>query len=271
MAKRTIESRRRDHDPTALGRRFKQRLKGRGVLLGGSVIEYLRPSLVKLYRNAGYDFIYVENEHAMFLGPQLADFVQAARDNDMPVIAKTAQLDRAEVQRLLDCGIVGIQLPCTESRQDLLTLLNMIKYPPAGTRAGAPCFGNVDYTPPANATAWLKKANAASLLIVHIETRRGYENAEQIVSTPGVDMVYTGPYDTSISMGHPGDYDHPDVARPMKHVLKLCRKYKVPFGTTASSAAAGKRWMRQGCRFFEMDDELTLIDEGAKAMVDSYR
>jgi len=44
-----------EHDPTALGRRFKERLRSGEVLLAGMVTEYLRPSLVKLYRYAGFD------------------------------------------------------------------------------------------------------------------------------------------------------------------------------------------------------------------------
>ena len=65
---------------------------------------------------------------------------------------------------------------------------------------------------------------APTTLVVHIETRRAYENAEEIVSTPGVDMVYVGPGDFSIEMGYPGDYDHPVVCGAMEEILKRCNK-----------------------------------------------
>ena len=87
-------------------------------------------------------------------------------------------------------------------------------------------------------------------LVVHIETRRAYENAEEIISTPGVDMVYVGPGDFSIEMGHPGDYDHPDVVGPMGEILEICKKHGVYFGTTASNASAAREWVGRGGTVF---------------------
>lgn len=270
MAKTMRSSRQTLEDPTALGRQFKKRLQGHDVLVGGTVLEYLRPSLVKVYRRAGYDFIYAESEHAHLLLPQFSDFVLSARDNGIPMIAKTGQLERPEVARLLDAGVVGIQLPRTESRDEVLELLQYMKFPPNGTRAGAPCYGNVDYAPPGDDAAYMKRADEATVLVVHIETKQGYENADEIVSTPGVDMVYVGPYDFSISMGHPGEYDHPQVRGPMQEILELCRKHKVPFGTSASGDKAAAAWVRKGCRFFELPDEITLIAQGATNLAAAY-
>jgi len=258
-------------DPTKLGRDFKRHLKTGPVVLGGMVMEYLRPSLVKLYRHAGFDFIFVENQHALFRGPELSDFVLSARDNRLPVISKVGQLERAEVARLLEAGVVGIQLPSAESRDELLALIDYMKFPPGGSRPGAPCYGNVDYVWPEDDRAWMKRADASTLAVAHIETERGYQNAEEIIATPGLDMVYVGPYDFSIAMGHPGEYDHPEVVKPMESILKRCLRHKIPFGTTASGPKAAARWVKKGCRFFEVVDELTLISAGAAQTVQAYR
>ena len=68
-------------------------------------------------------------------------------------------------------------------------------------------------------------------------------------------MVYVGPGDFSIEMGHPGNYDHPDVVGPMEEMLALCKKHGVPFGTTASGKVGAKRWISKGSGFFETLDE----------------
>ena len=117
----------------------------------------------------------------------------------------------------------------------------------------------------------MKDQDEESVLVVHIETRAGYENAEEIVTTPGVDMVYVGPGDFSIAMGHPGNYDHGDVVGPMREILALCVKHNVPFGTTASNIQAAKEWVESGARFFETVDEISLISEGAVKTVRDYR
>ena len=258
-------------DPTALGRGFKRRLAKGDVLLGGIVMEYLRPSLVKIYKHAGFDFIYIEKEHGFFDGQEMTDFVLCARDNQMPVISKIAELNRPETGRLLEAGVVGIQLPRTESREQLMSLIDYMKFPPRGSRAGAPCYGNVDYVWPADDRAWLRKADQSTVVVAHIETALGYENAKEIVSTPGLDMVYVGPYDFSISLGYPGQYDHPQVKKAIGNILNLCLKYRVPFGTTASGPKSGLEWISNGCQFFEAADELTLIGTAAAQLLAAYR
>ena len=259
------------HDPNDLGRGFKQQLRSNTPLLGASAAEYLRPSLVKIYRHAGFDFIYIEKEHGLLEGAQLSDFVQCARDNGIPAISKIAENNRPEVTRVLDAGVVGIQLPRTESSDDLMELIDYIKYPPLGSRAAAPSYGNVDYVPPIDASAWLAGANEASVVVAHIETRRGYENAEQIVTTSHLDMVYVGPYDFSIAMGHPGEYDNPHVARPMEEILELCKTHNVPFGTSTSTPRVATQWIAKGCRFFEIPDERDLILSAAVGIAADYR
>ena len=252
------------------GRQLKARLKAGEVLVAGTVTEYLRPSLVKLYRHAGFDLLYIEYEHG-FLDPSaLADTVLCARDNGLAVVAKTPELDRKEVAKLLDCGVVAIQLPRTETREQVETLLSYIKFPPAGTRAMAPGSGNTDYRQTTDVGGWMGEQDAETTLVVHIETRLGYENAEDIISTPGVDLVYVGPGDFSIEMGRPGAYDHPDVAGPMDEIMAICRKYDLPFGTTASGGAAARDWISKGARFFIGIDELDLIRDAASRYVADY-
>ena len=253
------------------GRQLKARLAAGEVLVGGMIEEYLRPSLMKLYRHAGFDFVYLESEHSQFDPAALADTVLAGRDSGLPVIAKTPQLERAEVTRLLESGAVGIQLPRTESREEIEQLRSYIKFPPAGTRAYAPGYGNSDYVAVADKRAWLETQNLETTLVVHIETRAGYENAEEIVTTPGVDVVYLGPGDFAVEMGQPGDWDHPDVTGPMEEILELCRRHGVPFGTTTSSVEAAEQWVSRGALFFECVDERSLIIEGATRLVDGYR
>ena len=253
------------------GRLLKRRLRNGDVLVGGMVAEHLRPSLVKLYVQAGFDFMYIEYEHGFFEMTTFADSVLCARDNNLPVIAKTPQLERAEVAKLLECGVVGIQLPRTETRAEVEMLRSYLKFPPAGTRAVAPGYGNSSYRQPADWKTWMTEQDQETTLVVHIETRRAYENAAEIISTPGVDMVYVGPGDFSIEMGHPGEYDHPEVADPMGEILQICKKHGVYFGTTASNASAAQEWVGRGAQFFETADELTFIHEAASNLVNEYQ
>ena len=159
------------------GRQLKARLNNGQVLIGGILDEYARPLLPKLYQQAGFDFLYVEYEHVSFTPADLADTVLAARDNGLPVIAKTPQLERQEVAKLLEMGVTGIQLPRTESRSQIEELHSYMKFPPVGTRAVAPGYGNSDYIQPDDWSSWMIEQDEETTLVIHIETKLGYENA----------------------------------------------------------------------------------------------
>jgi len=271
MAKTTSPGILSFNDPNTVAHAFKTRLQTGEIMLGGMIMECIRPCISNIYKQAGYDFIYVETEHTMFDGSALADFLLGCRGNGIPTICKIPILNRAYVARYLDNGACGIQLPRTESREQVTELVDYMKFPPIGSRAAAPCFGNVDYCAPNDPTAWLDSCNRSTIVVAHVETRKGYKNAKEIITTPGLDMLYIGPYDFSVSMGQPGNYDHPDLSKPMQDILTLCLEYKVPFGTTASGPDAGRRWIEQGCQFFEVVDELSLISRGAFEAVRQYR
>ena len=156
------------------GRLLKRRLQNGDVLVGGMVAEHLRPSLVKLYVQAGFDFMYIEYEHGFFEMTTFADSVLCARDNNLPVIAKTPQLERAEVAKLLECGVVGIQLPRTETRAEVETLRSYLKFPPAGTRAVAPGYGNSSYLQPTDWKTWMADQDRRD------NPSRSYRNATRL-------------------------------------------------------------------------------------------
>ena len=253
------------------GRHLKKRLKRGDILVGPLLEEYAKPSLVKLFRHAGFDFIYIEYEHSYFNPENLADTILSARDNGMPVIAKTPQLERQEVSKLLEAGVSGIQLPRTETKEEVETLVSYLKFPPVGTRAVAPGWGNSDYRAVTNWSEWMADQDKETTVVLHFETAKAYENAEQLISVSGVDMVYCGPGDSSIELGHPGDYDHPDVLGPMENVLELCKKYGVAWGTTPSGGESAGNWVRKGASFFETESEVGFIRMGAAATIKDYR
>ncbi len=249
------------------GAELKRRLRSGMPLIGGTLSEYVRPSIVELYAQAGFDFLYLEYEHGFINPRDICDCALAARRCGLPVVAKTPQLERGAVAKLLESGVVGIQLPRTESRDDLLELVQYVKFPPVGSQAVATGYGQSLYRQPADLPQWMAEQDADTCIVAHIETRRGFENAEQIVTTPGVDVVFVGPADFSVSMGLAGQYQHPELIEAIEHILQLCRQHSVPFGIAAGSAEAAQQWIARGAQFLETPDELAHIFAGASRLV----
>ncbi len=241
---------------------LRKRIKDREILFGATVEEHFRPSVVKAFVNAGFDFLFIENEHASIDPSQLADFVLCSRDNGLEVVSKVGELHRAETARLLDMGVIGIQLPRTESPDHMATLFNYMKFPPLGTRASAPGRGNTFYRN-VDKNVWYDKTNEETVLVCHIETKKGVENIERIAQTKGIDVCFIGPSCLSLSYGKPGRYDDPEFIASVQHVLSSCAKQGIAGGFVGDDYESTRYWIDRGVTFFECASDLDLISSGA--------
>ena len=248
-----------------------QRLHDGEIVFGGTVTEHLRPSVVKAYVNAGFDYIFLENEHASFEPSRLADFVLCARDNGLTVVSKLGELSRADTARLLEMGVMGIQLPRTETADDMRTLIDFIKYPPVGSRASATAYGNSFYGKVDKST-WYDEANAETFSVSHFETRAGAENAENVMAVDGIDVCFIGSSDLSVSYGIPGQYQDPDFVATFNRILDIAARRNIIQGIVATDYDGASRWIERGVQFFECDNELDFIRNGAaRAMEGLHR
>jgi 2-keto-3-deoxy-L-rhamnonate aldolase RhmA len=102
--------------------------------------------------------------------------------------------------------------------------------------------------------AWMQSVNADLFVAVQIENREAFEVLEDIVRVDGLDSIALGPYDLSISLGHPGDLTHPTVANALDSIVKTARaagKYAgTGMGAYAQNAieavARGVQWIQCG-------------------------
>ena len=67
-------------------------------------------------------------------------------------------------------------------------------------------------------------SNEKVLLIPQCETLEALENIEEIVKIEGIDGIFIGPYDLSICMGIPTQFDHPDFKAAVERIRKACRE-----------------------------------------------
>ncbi len=250
---------------------LKSMLRESQLLVGMTTQIVTRPWLSKLWKHSGCDFIFVEYEHGFFDEAQLADFVLACRSDGIPVVAKVPECSRTFVGKLLDSGVVGIQLPWTETKEQIDRLVSLVKFPPIGIRAAAPGCGNSDFDLAVEGAQFVEDANRETVVLAHIETRRGVENADAILSNPHVDIAFVGMYDLSLSYGQPGNFQNPELAKGVEHVIACARKHNKVVGMYVPDAAAAQRWYSKGVTFFETASEIDLINQGAQKTVREFR
>src|SRR5262245_55498169 len=149
---------------------LKSLLRENRVLVGVTTQHVTQPWLARLWKNSRADFVYIEYEHSFMNEADLAGFVLSCRTNGLPVVAKTPELSRTHVAKLLEAGVIGIQLPWTESRSQVDQLVSYVKFPPLGIRAASPGMGNADYDLHIDSKLFLEKANEETVILAHVET-----------------------------------------------------------------------------------------------------
>jgi len=238
---------------------LKQLLREKDTVIAATVMEFLRPSFVKLCKYAGFDLVYLEYEHALMNPAAFNDFVVSARDNGLPVVAKTPDLIRHLLGKILESGVAGIQLPRTNTAADIAKLVDFCKYPPTGTRAGVSGMASTDYLH-VPAEEHLRRLNDELCIVAHIETREGLKNIDEIVSNPHVDICYVGTFDLAIDLGTPGDMNSPVVLEAMDRICEACLRHGVVPGANGSDPETIRALRAKGVRFFEGPSDLDMID-----------
>jgi 2-keto-3-deoxy-L-rhamnonate aldolase RhmA len=250
---------------------LKSMLKEGRVVVGMTTQHVTSPWLSRIWKNSGADFVYVEYEHSFMNEADLAGFVLSCRMNGIPVVAKVPECSRTHVAKLLECGVIGIQLPWTESREQIDRLVSYVKFPPVGIRAAAPGMGNCDYNLQTSGRELIETGNRETVVLAHVETRGGIENLDAILGNPQVDVLFLGMYDLSVSYGQPGDFRHPDVAAAVETAIAAAKRNGKTAGMYVPDARAAEPWVAKGMRFFETASEVDLIDGGAKQTIRQFR
>jgi 2-dehydro-3-deoxyglucarate aldolase len=104
-----------------------------------------------------------------------------------------------------------------------------------------------------------------------LENRTAVENVEEILSVPGVGFTYLGPGDLAVSMGHPGESDHPDVRAAVDSAVEACVDAGVPVGISVSSTAGARDALDAGHRIVRLGDEMSAVRQLVGDRLDAVR
>lgn len=252
-------------------RSLKELLRRKDPIVGLTTNHVTDPWLAKVWKHSGTDFVYIEYEHGFWNEADLAGFVLSCRAEGLPVVAKVPECSRTHVAKLLESGVSGIQLPWTESREQVDRLISYVKFPPLGIRAAAPGMGNCDYRSDISGSEFIERANQETVILAHVETKTGVTKIDEILSNPQVDIAFLGMYDLSVSYGHPGEFGHADIGSAVNQVIESAQRHGKVVGMYVPNFRTAKPWLSRGVTFFETAGEVELIQEGARRLIAEFR
>jgi 4-hydroxy-2-oxoheptanedioate aldolase len=88
------------------------------------------------------------------------------------------------------------------------------------------------------------------------------DNLEEILKIDGIDAIFVGPNDMSITMGIPDQYDHPDFEEMLRFVIRTCGARNIPVAVHLQSVELSTKWIREGVRFVLHKTDVGALHEG---------
>ena len=183
-------------------------------------------SVAEIMGDAGYDWVAVDMEHGAISIHQLPDLFRSLELGGTLPLVRLAQGHSKDCKQALDAGAGGVIAPMIENAEQLLSVRDACRWPPAGSRgvgfSRSNLFGK-------NFDTYCKEAQAP-LLVAMIENIKAVDDLEPILQVEGLDAILIGPYDLSSSIGLTAQFDHPEFQATIEEIRIHAEKLNIPCG-----------------------------------------
>ncbi|HKL42438.1 MAG TPA: aldolase/citrate lyase family protein [Clostridia bacterium] len=240
----------------------------------GTFLAMATQSHVEAMGNVGLDYVVIDTEHGPYDTENMINLIRGTELASMTPFVRVANADHKEIQRCLDQGAKGLIIPMLNRLEDFKKVISLAKYKPIGNRGFAGVRSN-DYGYDENIKdsieVFMKKCNDEVLVLPQCETRDALEIIEEIVELEGVDGIFVGPFDLSISLGVPVQFDHPKFIKAIDRIIKACNhsgKFAIIY---ASNPQGAKEAFDKGFDSVAYNIDASIFIEGYKRGISEIR
>lgn len=216
-------------------------------------------TIVEAIGRLGFDGVVVDMQHTMADYTDVARALVALSGTGTAGLVRVPGLDPYLVQRVLDAGADGVMCPMVNNADDAARFVDAVRYPPLGRRS----VGAYRVADPAG--AYFDNANRDLIAIAQIETAEAMDNLEAIAATDGLDVLFSGPADLSVSYGGRPAFDSGDPVTAARHIrmAKVAHAAGKKAGLLALRPHDVERAVEWGMDLVSVAMESRLISEGA--------
>lgn len=225
-----------------------KKLKEGHPVFGCAIQQYRSAEISRTLAAAGFDYVFIDGEHGGFGLETIQDMINSAVQSGITPIVRVADLQYSLVARCLDLGAQGIILPRVEASDMLAQAISWARFPPLGRRGMGVMAPQLDYEKRSVAEI-IEHLNSNTIVVSQFETRLAMERADDLLSVKGVDVAMVGPTDLSVSLGVPGEFDHPRLVESITHFIDKCRKHRVTPGIHCRDITQARKWLERGMQF----------------------
>ena len=245
------------------GAELKDRVQNGGIVYGTMISMGRNPRWGSAFSNFGIDYAIIDTEHSPRGRTDVADFIAAFSFSGVVPIVRIPIPDSHYVTMALDAGAQGILAPYCETVEEAKEVVGAAKWRPLKGELVRKAVDSGEF--PSQATKeYLEARNRNNVCIVGIESVPAIENLENILKVGGIDAIFVGPNDLSITLGIPDQYDHPDYEAALREIIAKCQAAGVPTLMHHQTVPLTIKWLQEGARF-------VLYSSDARSMHNAYR
>jgi len=248
----------------------KEKLQRGETALGTMVFELASPGLPAILAGAGAEFALYDMEHSGFTMDEMKRQFAYCRGAGIVPIVRPPEKSYAAVSRLLDLGAMGLMIQMVESREEAERIVRWTRYPPRGVR-GAMFGGAHDDYRGGDLDEKIRGAEARTLVLAMIETRKGVESMDAILAVPGIDGGHLGQFDLSLSLGMPGRFERPEITGAIDGLVACCRRHGKIAACMAPSLETAHAWHAQGFTMISYSYDIGLLGDRLREGLDAIR
>jgi 2-keto-3-deoxy-L-rhamnonate aldolase RhmA len=257
-------------EPIIPPNRLKRALQAGRSLVGTFVVEFRQPVVMQLLANAGFDFVFIDNEHGGFSMESVGELSRGAVLCGITPIVRVPDIAYPYIAQTLDVGAQGLMIPRITCAEQVQEVVQQMRYPPLGVRGSALERGLTGFKG-GPVVEVMENVHREILLVVQIETRQALENIAEILAVPGVDAALVGPNDLAIALGIPGQMEHPLLVEAIQKTVTACSQHQVWPAIHLSNITLAAAWARQGMRMISTGSEVSFIQRAGREAVAAVR
>ena len=215
-----------------------------------------------------WDSICIDLQHGAIGYETAITMLQAISTTNKTHIIRVPANESGIIGKVLDAGAYGVICPMVNTAAEAAALVRSCRYHPQGQRSVGPLraslYAGADY---------VKNANSTVLTMPMIESAEAVRNLDAILATPGLDSVYVGPSDLSVSMNESAGFDpmFPEVLKAVELIAERANKAGVMPGIHVGSVAYGKRCRDMGYRMITYLSDFRMLQQAATRGIAAMR
>ncbi|MDO4632649.1 MAG: aldolase/citrate lyase family protein [Eubacteriales bacterium] len=227
----------------------------------GTHISTQDPDFYEVSGYMGYDYVWIDNEHAGMTQPMIKNAIIATNAGGAAAFVRVPDHQMCNVKPVIECGPDGIIFPMVNTAEQARQCVAHCTYPPKGTRGFGPLRG-IDYGL-MDFDEYVRTADDRCLHLMQCEHKEAVKNLDEILEVPGVDVIICGPMDLSGSIGKMGQFSDPEMISLMQEIIDKCKAHNKPFGLSfgLTDTKLMDFWIGQGATFFSLGTPLDYFRE----------